>query len=83
LHSWPGSKRGVQRRSELVLECPAASAERRKGEREKKKVNDLTHFKLKNFNGNSKNFEHESCSKFKFLQLSFQSKLHLSNDLKV
>jgi hypothetical protein len=37
LHSWPGSKRGVQRRSELVLECPAASAERRKGEREREK----------------------------------------------
>ena len=37
LHSWPGSKRGVQRRSELVLECPAVSAERRKGEREREK----------------------------------------------
>jgi hypothetical protein len=58
--------------------------ERKREEREKKrKVNDLTRFKLKNVNGNSKNFEHESCSKFKFLQLSFQSKLHLSNDLKV
>ena len=64
MHSCPGSKRGMQRRSELVLECPAASAERRKGERErekrekKRKVNDLTRFKLKNFNGNSKNGEH-------------------------
>ena len=30
-----------------------------------------------------KKFEHESRSKFKFLQLSFQAKIHLSNDLKV
>jgi len=28
-------------------------------------------------------FEHEICSKFKILQLSFQAKIHLSNDLKV
>ena len=56
---------------------------KREGREKKRKVNDLTHFKLKNFNGNSKNFEHESCSKFKFLQLSFQAKIHLSNDLKV
>ena len=57
-----------------------------KGEREgreKERVNVLTCVFLKIFHGNSKNFEHESCSKFKFLQLSFQVKLHLSNNLKV
>jgi len=31
----------------------------------------------------TKKFEHESCSKFKILQLSFQAKIHLSNNLKV
>ena len=43
----------------------------------------LTRDFLKIFHGSSKKFEHESCSKFKFLQLSFQAKIHLSNDLKV
>ena len=43
----------------------------------------LTRDFLKIFHGNSKKFEHKSCSKFKFLQLSFQAKLRLSNDLKV
>ena len=82
-------ERGVQRRSELSARVPCLECreeergERKREEREKRKVNDLTRFKLKNFNGNSKNFEHESCSKFKFLQLSFQAKLHLSNNLKV
>jgi len=38
---------------------------------------------LKIFHGNSKKFEHKSCSKFKILQLSFQARTHLSNDLKV
>ena len=38
---------------------------------------------FKVFGVSIKNFEHESCSKFKFLQLSFQVKLHLSNNLKV
>ena len=51
--------------------------ERRERERE------LTLIFLKIFNGSSKKFEYESCSKFKFLQLSFQAKLRLSNDLKV
>ena len=70
-----------------VLECPAARAQGGgKGEREgreKERVNVLTCVFLKIFHGNSKNFEHESCSKFKILQLSFQVKLHLSNNLKV
>ena len=43
----------------------------------------LTRDFLNIFHGNSKKFEHESCSKFNFLQLSFQAKIHLSNDLKV
>ena len=56
--------------------------EKREKERERE-VNVLTRDFLKIFHGNSKKFEHESCSKFKFLQLSFQDKIHLSNDLKV
>ena len=73
----------------LVLECSAACAQgggkgREKESRERKReVNVLTRDFLKFFHGNSKNFEHESCSKFKILQLSFQVKLHLSNNLKV
>ena len=43
----------------------------------------LTRDFLKIFHGNSKKVEHENCSKFKFLQLYFQAKIHLSNDLKV
>ena len=68
-----------------ALEWPRREGERgreREG-REKERVNVLTCVFLKIFHGNSKNFEHESCSKFKILQLSFQVKLHLSNDLKV
>ena len=38
---------------------------------------------LKIFNGSSKNFEYESCSKFKTLQLSFQAQTHLNPTLKV
>ena len=45
--------------------------ERERERREGEKVSGLTWFKLKIFNGNSKNFEHESCSKLNFLQLSF------------
>ena len=56
----------------------------RKGEVEREERSTfLTHDFLKNFHGNSKKFEHGSCSKFKILQLSFQAKIHLSNDLKV
>ena len=56
--------------------------EKREKERERE-VNVLTRDFLKIFHGNSKKFEHKSSSKFKFLQLSFQAKIHLSNDLKV
>ena len=56
--------------------------EKREKERERE-VNVLTRDFLKIFHGNSKKFEHESCSKFKFLQLLFQDKIRLSNDLKV
>ena len=66
---------------------PCARREEERGERErgerKREVNGLTRFKLKIFNWNSKKFEYKSCSKFKFLQLSFQAKLRFSNDLKV
>ena len=53
-----------------------SAGKRERGEREREwregeKVSGLTWFKLKIFNGNSKNFEHESCSKLNFLQLSF------------
>jgi len=34
-------------------------------------------FFLKFFNGSSKKFEYESCSKFKILQLSFMAQTHL------
>ena len=78
----------VQRRSEpgARVPCRACTGRRKGGEREgreKERVNVLTCVFLKIFHGNSKNFEHESCSKFKILQLSFQVKLHLSNNLKV
>ena len=56
----------------------------RKGEVEREERSTfLTHDFLKIFHRNSKKFEHESCSKFKILQLSFEAKIHLSNDLKV
>ena len=70
--------------SARALKCLRARTEQRgesqrgreRGEREREwregeKVSGLTWFKLKIFNGNSKNFEHESCSKLNFLQLSF------------
>ena len=88
-HSWPGSDHGgAAAQRARVLECPAARREedrgREKESRERKReVNVLTRNFLKIFHGNLKKFEHESCSKFKFLRLSFQAKLRLSNDLKV
>ena len=53
-----------------------SAGKRERGEREREwregeKVSGLTWFKLKIFNGNSKNFEHESCSKLNFPPLSF------------
>ena len=88
-----GAASGRQRCSELArvrARVPACSGkgkggERERGERkrEKERVNVLTQGFLKIFHGNSKNFEHESYSKFNFLQLSFQEKIRLSNDLKV
>ena len=55
----------------------AEDGERRRRERE------LTLIFLKIFNGSSKKFEYESCSKFKILQLSFQAYFHLKLRLKV
>ena len=49
----------------------AEEGERRERERE------LTLIFLKIFNGSSKKFEYESCSKFKILQISFQAQTHL------
>jgi hypothetical protein len=91
------AQRARQRRSECTRGACLSVCARREGResegeregrekrewREKERVNPLTCSKLKIFHGNSKNFEHKSCSKFKFLQLSFQAKLRLSNDLKV
>ena len=70
--------------SARALKCLRARTEQRgesqrgreRGEREREwregeKVSGLTWFKLKIFNGNSKNFEHESCSKLNFPPLSF------------
>ena len=62
-HSWPGSERGVQRRSERACvhaQVPACAerqgergrerGERKREWREKRKVNGLIQFKLKIFN---------------------------------
>ena len=57
--------------------------ERRERKKERERSTCLTREFLKIFHGNSKMFEHEICSKFKILQLSFQAKIHLSNDLKI
>ena len=73
-----------QRRA--TLPWPKQRSRVRGERRERKKereVNMLTRDFLQIFHGNSKKFEHESSSKFKFLQLSFQAKIHLSNDLNV
>ena len=89
----PGSRRselGSGAASARALKCLRARTEQRgesqrgreRGERER----ESQYFGLiqtQIFHGNSKNFEHESCSKFNFLQLSFQAKLRLSNDSKV
>ena len=56
----------------------------REGEREKeRKVRELSLKFLKIFNGNFKNFEYESCSKCRNLQLLFQAFPHLRFRLKV
>ena len=84
----PAAAAGWQQGSERARVCARVAAQgggkggEREG-REKERVNVLTCVFLKIFHGNSKNFEHKSCSRFKFLQLSFQVKLHLSNNLKV
>jgi len=85
-----GSERGgAAAQRARVLEGSAARTQgggkgREKESRERKReANVLTRDFLKIFHGNSKKFENESCSKFKFLQLFFQAKIHLSNDLKV
>jgi len=46
-------------------------SEGRERERDEREVRELTLCFLKIFNGSSKSFEYESCSKFKILQLSF------------
>ena len=77
---------GSGRAQRAALPWPKQRSRVRGERRERKKereVNVLTRDFLKIFHGNSKKFEHESFSKFKFLQLSFQDKIHLSNDLKV
>ena len=77
-------------RSELrqaaMMPCSALRSGSREAEQRREKggrERELTLIFLKIFNGSSKKFEYESCSKFKILQLSFQTQTHLSNDLKV
>ena len=71
-----------------VLRCSAwrsslGSEGRKREERDEREVRELTLIFLKNFNESSKNFEYESCSKFKILQLSFQAQTHMKLRLKV
>ena len=66
----------------MSREARESEGEREKREKERKD-RELTLNVLKIFNGSSKKFEYESCSKFKILQLSFQAHFHLKLHLKV
>ena len=74
-----GCAAAAQQRERVLSSGAARAASTQRGERgrekesreRKREVNVLTRNFLKIFHGNSKKFEHKSCSKFKCLQLSF------------